>query len=159
MLSTPSVQILAEKKLIGKSAQMSLLQNTTPLLWKNFMQERKSIQNTIGNHLYSLQVYDKMYFTDFNPQTKFTKYALTEVSDFESIPKNMECFTLKSGLYVVFRYKGLPQNFAEAFQFIFHEWLPNSEYELDHRPHFEVLGEKYNPTSEESEEEIWIPIK
>ncbi len=37
--------------------------------------------------------------------------------------------------------------------------LPNSEYELENRPHFEVLGEKYKNNDPNSEEEIWIPIK
>lgn len=38
-------------------------------------------------------------------------------------------------------------------------WLPASDYNLDNRPHFEVLGEKYKNNDPTSEEEIWIPIK
>ena len=45
------------------------------------------------------------------------------------------------------------------FQYIFTNWLPNSEYELDNRPHFEILGDKYINGSADSEEEIWIPVK
>jgi AraC family transcriptional regulator len=37
--------------------------------------------------------------------------------------------------------------------------LPNSNYHLDDRPHFEILGEKYKNADPGSEEEIWIPIK
>jgi AraC family transcriptional regulator len=38
--------------------------------------------------------------------------------------------------------------------------LPLSkEYELDDRPHFEILGDKYKNNDPNSEEEIWIPIK
>jgi len=37
--------------------------------------------------------------------------------------------------------------------------LPNSDYELDNRPHFEILGKKYKNNSADSEEEIWIPVK
>jgi AraC family transcriptional regulator len=39
------------------------------------------------------------------------------------------------------------------------EWLPNSAYALDDRPHFEALGEQYKNNDPNSEEEIWIPIK
>ncbi|MEP1984886.1 MAG: GyrI-like domain-containing protein, partial [Maribacter dokdonensis] len=39
------------------------------------------------------------------------------------------------------------------------EWIPNSEYQLDGRPHFEVLGAKYKNNDPNSEEEVWIPIK
>lgn len=156
----PTIQTLPQKKLIGKSARMSLVQNTTPILWKSFMQNRRSVKNAVGTDLYSIQVYDdSLYFINFNPQTEFTKYAMTEVSGFETIPEGMETLTIESGLYAVFIYTGLPQDFAQMANYIFSEWLPNSEYSLDDRPHFEVLGEKYIPASEDSEEKVWIPIK
>ncbi|MEP7234441.1 MAG: GyrI-like domain-containing protein, partial [Ignavibacteriota bacterium] len=46
-----------------------------------------------------------------------------------------------------------------TFQYILRTWVPNSNYELDDRPHFEILGEKYKKDDPSSEEEIWIPIK
>lgn len=160
MKSQPSIQTLPQKKLVGKSARMSLIQNTTPLLWKSFLPHQKTINNTIGTDLYSIQMYDDTsYFKNFNPQTEFTKLAMIEVSDFEIIPKDMETLIIPSGLYAVFIYKGLPRNFPAFANYIFAEWLPNSNYELDNRPHFEVLGENYHPTDENSEEEVWIPMK
>ncbi|WP_046758714.1 GyrI-like domain-containing protein [Kordia jejudonensis] len=157
---TPTIQTLPQKKLIGKSARMSIIQNTTPVLWKRFMQNRKSVKNTIGTDLYSIQIYDDLsYFKNFNPHTEFTKFAMIEVTDFEEIPDEMESLIIESGLYAVFIYSGLPQDFPAFANYIFGEWLPNSEYELDNRPHFEVLGEYYNPTSKNSQEEVWIPIK
>ena len=42
---------------------------------------------------------------------------------------------------------------------IFGRWLPQSEYELDDREHFELLPEGYSPVDPEAEEEVWIPIK
>jgi AraC family transcriptional regulator len=65
---------------------------------------------------------------------------------------------LTGGLYAVFDYKGLSTD-NSIFQFIFGTWLPSSEYDLDDRPHFEVLGNKYKNNDPTSEEEIWIPIK
>jgi AraC family transcriptional regulator len=38
-------------------------------------------------------------------------------------------------------------------------WLPGSDFVLDTRPHFEVLGDQYKNNDTTSEEEIWIPIK
>ena len=70
----------------------------------------------------------------------------------------METFTLNGGEYAVFDYKG-SSNDGSIFQYIFMTWLPNSEYQLDNRPHFEVLGEKYKNNDPTTEEEIWIPIK
>ena len=70
----------------------------------------------------------------------------------------MEAFTLKEGLYAVFDYKGSSSD-NSIFHYIFSEWLPSSDYQIDDRPHFEVLGERYKNNDVNSEEEIWIPIK
>ena len=70
----------------------------------------------------------------------------------------MEAFILTGGLYAVFDYKGLNTDHS-IYQYIFGTWLPNSDYVLDNRPHFEILGDKYKNNDPTSEEEIWIPIK
>jgi AraC family transcriptional regulator len=155
---TPRIEILSEKKLIGKRLQMSLANNKTKELWQSFMPRRKEIQNSIGTDLYSMQVYDPFYFNTFDPNNLFEKWATIEVTNFDTIPDEMETFTLPSGLYAVFFYKGSNTD-TQIFQYIFGTWLPNSEYVLDNRPHFEILGEKYKNSNPNSEEEIWIPIK
>ena len=71
---------------------------------------------------------------------------------------HMQTLILEEGTYAVFDYKG-SGNDNRIFEYIFGTWLPQSEYELDKRPHFEVLGEKYKNNDPDSEEEIWIPIK
>jgi len=156
----PRIEILSKKKLVGKSLKMSLINNKTTELWKSFMPHKKEIKNTMSSDLYSIQVYDKLLnFKDFNPQTEFEKLAMIETSSFENIPKNMQTHILKGGLYAVFIHKGAAKKFPKTAQYIFEQWLPNSDYELDTREHFELLGAKYNPIDENSEEEIWIPIK
>lgn len=147
------------KKLIGKKTTTSLANNKTVELWKNFMPHRNSISNTISNDLYSLQVYPPNYFNPFNPTTTFEKWALIEVTSFDAVPSGMETFTLPEGLYAIFNYKGSAIGAPLFFQKLFGVWLPSSGYVLDNRPHFEILGEKYKRDSEDSEEEVWIPIK
>ena len=61
-------------------------------------------------------------------------------------------------MYAVFNYKGAQSDAAAFFNTIYTEWLPSSDYELENRPQFEILGEKYKKNSPDSEEEIWIPI-
>ena len=156
----PRIETLPEKKLIGKSLAMTITGDETAELWRSFMPERKKILNAIGTDLYSLQVYDEaMEFKDFTPQTVFTKWALVEVTDFSAIPDGMQPFTLAGGLYAVFQYRGRSQDFAPDFHYIFSEWLPQTAYEVDQRPHFEVLGEKYKNSDPDSEEEIWVPVR
>ena len=99
-----------------------------------------------------------MYFNDFNPDTEFEKWAAVEVTDLNSIPAGMESFILKAGLYAVFLHKGSGTD-NSTHQYIYSTWLPNSDYIMDDRPHFEILGEKYRNDDPGSEEEIWIPIR
>ena len=155
---TPRIETIGEKKLIGKKVKMSLADNKTGELWKNFMPQRSLITNHLSNELISMQVYGATYFADFNPTHEFVKWATVEVSDFDRVPTGMETYTLTGGLYAVFDYQG-SSNDNRIFQFIFESWLPNSNYVLDERPHFEVLGDKYKNGDPSSEEEIWIPIR
>ena len=152
----PEIKNIGSKKLAGKSLIMSLTENRTADLWKSFMPRQKEITNNLSNDLFSLQIYDNDYFTDFRPDRKFEKWALAEVEDFNSIPDGMKTFELPAGMYAVFKHKGTETG---IFNYIFSEWLPNSGFQIDNRPHFEVLGEKYRNGSPDSEEEIWIPVK
>ena len=158
-MKEPRIQILSEKKLVGKSISMSLSDNKTFELWQSFMPLKKDLKQIIGSNLYSMQIFDEsLSFSDFNPQTMFVKWAAVEVAHFDFIPIGLESYILQGGLYAVFIHKGLASDFNKTFQHIFQYWLPQSEYKLDNRPHFELLGEKYINNSPNSEEEVWIPI-
>lgn len=160
MTQQPRIETLTAKKLIGKNIRMSFLHNKTADLWRSFMQERKNISNTVGTDLYSIQIFDSVFdYQNINPASEFTKWAAVEVTDWLSIPENMDSFSLTGGLYAVFIHKGTPSDFRKTFDFIFLSWLPQSNYVIDNRPHFDVLGEKYINNHPNSEEEIWIPIK
>lgn len=155
-----SIENLPEKKLIAKSIRMSLIDNKTFELWNGFMTQKSAIKNAVGTELYSIQVYDDLhYFKNFSPSSEFTKWAAIEVVNFNNIPSGFLSFTLNAGLYAVFIHKGLPREFPKTMGYIMSQWLPNSEYVLDNRPHFELLGAKYKNNSVDSEEEVWIPIK
>jgi len=155
----PRIEKLAEKKLVGKRITTSFSDNKTFELWNTFMPKKKQILNCIGTNLYSIQIYEPLFFENFNPDKKFEKWAAVEVTDFDTVPQEMETFILKSGLYAVFLYRGTASAAVPTFQYILGTWLPNSIYSLDDRPHFEILGEKYKNEDPTSEEEIWIPIK
>jgi AraC family transcriptional regulator len=153
------IETVSEKKLIGKHINMTFSNNRTFELWQSFMPKRKEILNNLSSDLLSLQIYDETFFDNFNPNTEFEKWALIEVSDFDNMPKNMEAFTLQGGLYAVFLHKNVTSTPEKTFGYIYGTWIPNSEYELDNRPFFEVLGENYKYNDISSEEEIWIPIR
>jgi len=155
---TPTIQTLTPKILIGKRLTMSFADNKTTELWRSFMPRRREIVNTVGTDMFSMQVYPKGFFQNFDPAAEFDKWTAVEVTNFDAIPGEMEAVELPGGLYAVFHYAGAPENGAEVFRYILGEWLPSSGYTLDNRPHFEVLGDKYKNGDPASEEEIWIPI-
>lgn len=155
---SPKIETINSKKLVGKRLTMNFANYSIGELFKNFMPRRNEIKNNLTNDIISLVVYPPTHFINFKPINQFERWAAVEVADFNNVPTDMETFVLPSGLYAVFNYKGLSSD-TSIFHYIYSEWLPNSNYLLDDRPHFEVLGEKYKNNDPTSEEEIWIPIK
>jgi AraC family transcriptional regulator len=155
----PQIKTLSPKNLIGQSITMTFANNKTFELWRQFMPRRKEIINAMSSDLFSIQVFDDSFsFKNFDPNTPFQKWAAVEVSSLDFVPNEMETYSLAGGLYAVFNYKGLSSD-PQIFQYIYGVWIHASDYELDQRPHFEVLGENYKNNDPNSEEEIWIPIK
>jgi AraC family transcriptional regulator len=155
----PRIEIFPEKKFVGKSLQMSFTENRTFELWRSFMPQRRQIQNILGIEVYSIENYPHGFFDSFNPDSVFEKWAAVEVTDFLSTPDEMETLVIPSGTYAVFLHRGPASKGQETYQYIFGTWLPNSEFIIDTRPHFAIMGEKYKQDSPDSEEEIWIPVK
>ena len=154
----PRFEILAEKKMLGKRMVMSFSHNKTFDLWQGFMSQRNEIKNNIGVELYSVEVYPPLFFKDFNAEAEFEKWAAVEVADFNTVPAGMETLTIPTGQYAVFIHQGPASNGPETYRYIFMDWLPNSEFLLDNRPHFAVMGAKYKSEDPDSEEELWIPV-
>ena len=154
----PEIKKLTEKKLVGMHLTMSLTDNKTGMLWRDFMPRRHEIVNRLNNDVISLQVYPENYYQNFNPATAFIKWASAEVKDFSSVPDGMHTLIVPSGEYAIFHYKGSSRD-TSIFQYIFSQWLPQSDFVLDHRPHFEILGDRYKNDDPSSEELICIPVK
>ena len=155
----PRIETIQKKKLVGKRMTMSYADYRIGQLWGSFMPRRKEITNNVDNDLISLVVYKPTHFADYKPTNEFERWATVEVASFDNVPNEMETYTLPTGLYAVFLYKGTSTDVSSFYQNIFTVWIPNSAYALDDRAHFEVLGEKYKNDDLSSEEEIWIPIK
>lgn len=155
---TPRIETTNEKKISRKTTNNEFENYKIGELWRSFSLRRKEITNNLTSDLISMVVYKPTHFADFKPTNEFERWATVEVADFDNVPNEMDTFVLPSGLYAVFDYKGLSTDHS-IFQYILGTWLPNSDYILDDRPHFEVLGDKYKNNDPTSEEEIWIPIK
>ena len=110
--------------------------------------------------MYSVKVYDESYsFSNFNPAAEFDKWAAVAVSDDVDLPDGLESLTIPAGKYAEFIHVGAASAAPKTFGYFFSEWLPASEFELDLRPHFEILPEGYDPLSEDATERVLIPIR
>jgi AraC family transcriptional regulator len=123
------------------------------------MPVRDQINNSVGSDLYSAEVYDRAFFKQFDPAREFEKWATVEVTDFSTVPDGMKPIVFPYGLYAVFLHRGPVSAALTTYRYIYQTWIPNSEYSLVDRPHFAIMGEKYQPESGDFEEEIWIPVK
>jgi AraC family transcriptional regulator len=156
----PSIEVFKETKLVGKNLKMSFSNDKTFELWKSFSPNRKKIQNQVNTNLFSVDIYPRNnFFEQFNVNEEFEKWAAIEVNSFDQIPDKMETLIIPDGLYAVFHYKGKPSDAQATFQYIYGVWLPNSDYEMDNRPYFALMGEKYSGENPDSEEDFWIPIR
>ena len=146
---------------MGLSAEANFhnISQVTAQLARQFMPRLGEIKSRKNAFTLSLQNYNHFDFKTFNPNEKFDKWVGVEVANFEDVPEKMESLTITSGRYLVIDFKGSIPDFITFWHKIHSNWLPNSKYELDDRPHFEILPSSYDPKQIVNEEEIWIPVK
>ncbi len=152
------IETFPATRLVGKRLEMSFANNRTFELWKGFMPRRHELANIRNADLFSLQIYPKGFDYSDELQT-FEKWAAISVGAEEAIPDGMEAIEIPSGKYAVFLHTGSPDTAAATFGYIFNHWLPNSGFEVDDRPHFEILGKNYKNGSVDSEEEVFVPVR
>lgn len=71
----------------------------------------------------------------------------------------MDILIIPEGLYAVFVHIGTVKTFPQTMQEIYSKWIPESGYQLDVRPHLQIMKENYfGPLDPRSEEEVWVPI-
>ena len=145
--------------LAGQKTTMSLSRNETLKLWKAFIPAKNKLKALAGTELYSVEIYPPDYFKRFSPEREFEKWAAVPVTDAFEPTDSIEVLEIPAGLYAAFLYRGRSSEVHKAYQYIFEQWMPNSGYVADNRPHLGVMGDKYRNDHPDSEEELWVPIK
>lgn len=162
MLIDPKICRIEAKTMIGLSITTTQRQiEETQILWKSFIPKSKSIEQIKSDNLYSIQIYPKnVTFRTFSDGMSFQKWAAVEVEPDCPVPKGMKLLNIPKGEYAIFIHHGPATNFPKTAQYIFGMWLPNSIYEFDYRPQFEIMEPDYlGPNHPDSQEQVWIPIK
>jgi AraC family transcriptional regulator len=154
------ISLQSDKFLVGMAAKMSVASDATPSLWQRFMPRKKEIQNPVSDVLYSVQNFSgSAGFENFTPETVFEKWAAVEVANRDCVPDEMQLFVLRGGHFAVFDHYSPPSEFPKTLNFILSEWLPQSEWQLDGREHFEMLLPDWRADDPNAREEVWMPVK
>lgn len=154
------IALMEDRPLVGMRVTMSRARDATPDLWRSFMPRRLEIEDATGEALFSVQSFSGVVaFESFTADTEFEKWAAVAVRAGAAVPDGMESFLLRGGHYAVFDHQGPPREFPKTLRYIFAEWLPQAEWQLDDREHFEVLQPGWRADDPEASEEVWIPVR
>lgn len=146
--------------LTGISARTTFNVDITPGLWARFIARiHKPFVTQFAPEQYSAALYPEGFFDDFRPDLPFEKWAAGHYSGNGLVDPSLQQLDISPGLYAVFTFTGRASEAAPFFAFIFNEWLPQSGFQVDTRPHFEILPPGYRPEDPEMTELVYIPVK
>lgn len=89
----------------------------------------------------------------------FSYMACVEVSNADQAPSGMVAKTIPTSKYAVFTHKGSLDKLSNTYNYIYTTWLQNSDYEQSGFYCFELYDNRFNPSDENSEIDIYLPIK
>jgi AraC family transcriptional regulator len=158
----PRIEVVPAMQLVGLGEEMSRADDATVRLWQTLMPRRHEIENRVATSYLSMRIYSKPGMAPeemFAPDTRFEKWAAVQVADGGAVPVGMRSYSLGGGMYAVFLHQGPASGFPDTMRYIFGTWLPQSQYELDDREHFELIPEGWTPTDAQAQEELFVPIR
>ena len=148
-----------EIKLIGIKERIIMPKNTIPELWEKFMKRLHEIKNSEKTQFYGLV--DNMATENY----EFDETVGVEVQNFDIIPEGMVSKTISPQKYLVFTHKGKifdengESKLTKTYDYLYGKLLPSTEFQVDKNFNFELYDSRFNMENENSEFDIYIPIK
>lgn len=157
-LVPPELIELPEKTLVGISffladdAEITDLSNE----WNRFLNEAPHIKNKTVPECY----YQVQFWSETQEIGGLFFFTGTEVTQVENLSPLLVVKIISSGKYLRFIHRGLSNKVGYTYQYIYTQFLPETEYRLTRPFNFEYYGEKYKGAfNDESESEIYIPVE
>lgn len=158
-MEPPQIVEFPGKEVCGVRLRMSHRGDRTSELWRGF-RTKLAEASLLPVEAYSLRVYDESHsFSNFDQAAEFDKWAAVDSDLNRELSESLERLIVPPGRYAVFVHTGTAMDAPNTFRHIFGVWLPASEFEVDSRPHFEILPPGYDPFDPHAEEEIWLPVR
>lgn len=132
--------------------------NEIPLLWKRFLNELNTLTEYNRQTTY-LGLCD--HVPDYDPEkSEFAYMACVEINEpLNQMPKGMITKTIPRQDYVVFTHIGYSDTLEMTYKYIYGTYFFKSGFELADTPDFELYDSRFDPNSETSEIDIYIPVK
>ncbi|MBK9205178.1 MAG: effector binding domain-containing protein [Candidatus Obscuribacter sp.] len=89
----------------------------------------------------------------------FIYVAALPVSAEAAVPPGMVKVKLEAGEYARFTHKGPVREIPRTVSYIWGQWQPDAPYKLRECPDFELCDERFNPDSDDSEFDIYVPLE
>lgn len=129
-----------------------------PKLWRTFnfrVAETRPVEPGI---VYGLCACDSPLGEKSNQPDELFYLAAVEVVPGTKPPPGMVIWPSAGGTYAKFVHRGRIQGIGTTMRFIHEEWLPGSGYALAPGPDIERYDRRFDPASDASHLEIFIPV-
>jgi AraC family transcriptional regulator len=120
-----------------------------PQLWDDFIGRLAQVPRT---------TYGLVYQTATAARSDELRYMAGYAVEGGAVPAGFETKAVPAGKYARFVHKGKIANLPLTMRYIMGSWLPKSGYTLRNAPEIEVYTDKFNPTADDSELPILIPV-
>lgn len=127
-----------------------------PQLWDQFFSRENEIKNKAGSPFFGICKPQEDKLKTHPDECLYISCA--SVLDFSFVPDGMITETIAACEYAVFTHKGKLDQLDHTMNYIYGSWLPKSGYKLKEAPDLEIYDHRFNPISEDSEFDIYIPI-
>lgn len=158
----PEIRTTGERRVVGIRGRSTLADNRLPDLWRSFqpripeIPRKKFPWNAFG----ICEVDPGFDLNLFSEETESSELVGVEVETFGKLPSGMDTKVIPPGKFAVFTHTGSIAKLGITYDYIWGTWVPCSGVEVDQRDDFELYDQRFlGPENEESQMEIWVPVK
>ncbi|MCD4820456.1 MAG: GyrI-like domain-containing protein [Candidatus Cloacimonetes bacterium] len=146
-------------KIVGMSVKTTMKNNKIPNLWNEFMPRVEEIRDfCVPIVAIGLCPYEGVDYEDYNDETEFEYIAGIMVNEISEIPEGMISREIQTNKYAVFTHKGKLDNLGDSYQKAM-IWLKENGKTLVNEDEFELYDERFKFGEDDSEMDIYFPIK
>jgi AraC family transcriptional regulator len=161
----PKFVTLPEMKVAGLSTRFIQIlspdannQPVVPTLWREFLKRLSELRGR-RNLSVTLGICIPIPEAERKHPDEWRYLAGSEVEKGSPLPSGMELVTIPSGRYAVFTHRGRLESLPHTYNYIHGAWFPRCRATLRDALDFELYDERFKPESDDSELDIYIPVR